>query len=67
MTVANEDILTPALRVGDVVTFSYERNPKTEMPYNPKIVRIRTDVVWEDVLRSNFNEKKLGKLLIVQF
>jgi hypothetical protein len=60
MTVTNDDVFTPALRVGDVVSFSYERNPKTDMPYNPKIVRIRTDLVWEDVIQSSHNDKRLG-------
>ena len=56
----NEDILLPSIRVGDVVSFSYERNPKTELPYNPKIVRIRTDLAWEDVVQNSLKDIKLG-------
>ena len=54
------------LSVGDVVSFSYERNPKTDMPYNPKIVRIRSDVAWEDVAQDSFGEKKQGIYIFIQ-
>jgi hypothetical protein len=53
--VPNANIFTSSIpRVGDVVSFSYERHARKDGPYNPKIVRIRTDILWEDVvLNSN--------------
>jgi hypothetical protein len=40
------------------VTFAYESKARLELPVNPKITRIRTDVAWEDVLLSNITEQK---------
>ena len=37
---------------GDVVTFSFETYSRSTVPVRPKIFRIRTDVNWEDVVRS---------------
>eukprot|EP00026_Physarum_polycephalum_P001298 Phypoly_transcript_01299.p1 GENE.Phypoly_transcript_01299~~Phypoly_transcript_01299.p1 ORF type:complete len:1145 (+),score=200.33 Phypoly_transcript_01299:2-3436(+) len=41
------------LTIGDVVTISYDINSRREVPTNPKILRIRTDLSWEDVVNSD--------------
>jgi hypothetical protein len=60
--VPNEDILTSIPRVGDVVSFSYERHARKEEPYNPKIFRIRTDVLWEDLVPNSVHKNEMGTL-----
>jgi hypothetical protein len=49
----------PSLIKGDIVTFSYEVHARKDLPVNPEISRIRTDVLWEDVQRSAASEQKL--------
>ena len=39
-------------KVGDIVTLEYESHARREIPVGPKIVRIRTDVSWEDLLQD---------------
>ena len=40
---------------GDIVEFEYDSTaPKIGNPINPKIVRTRGDLIWENVV-SNFN------------
>jgi hypothetical protein len=48
---APAEIHTP-IRRGDVVTFVFENYSKISNPVNPKIVRKRTDVSWNNVLRD---------------
>jgi hypothetical protein len=43
---------------GDIVTFSYDTTFKKDLPTNPEITRIRTDITWKDVLTSYINEAK---------
>lgn len=38
---------------GDIVTFSYEINTRHELPVNPEIIRVRSDVTWLDVVHSH--------------
>ena len=57
----------PHYKVGDVVTVEYESHARREVPVGPRIVRIRTDVSWEDVLRdhaSDLTNYKTGHCLL---
>jgi hypothetical protein len=40
-------------KMGDIVTFEHEIFSRREIPTTPKIVRIRKDVNWEDVVRDH--------------
>ena len=40
------------------MTFVYEAHSRREVPLSPKIVRIRTDVEWSDVIRSAWQEER---------
>jgi hypothetical protein len=51
-------VLIPTPNVGDVVTFSYEIHARRELPVNPEIYRVRTDVSWEEVILNSLKEKK---------
>ena len=46
------------LQKGDIVTYSYEVHARSEVPVNPTITRIRTDVTWKDVMMSFASEEK---------
>jgi DNA ligase-1 len=37
---------------GDVISFNYETYSSKDLPANPKIYRIRKDVVWDDILED---------------
>jgi hypothetical protein len=50
--------IVPLPSKGDIVTFSYEISTRKELPVNPEIQKIRTDISWEDVLASHTNEEK---------
>eukprot|EP00026_Physarum_polycephalum_P004745 Phypoly_transcript_04768.p1 GENE.Phypoly_transcript_04768~~Phypoly_transcript_04768.p1 ORF type:complete len:663 (+),score=63.83 Phypoly_transcript_04768:34-2022(+) len=54
-----ESVLTSALSKGDVVTFSCDNNLRLAAPINPKIFRIRTDLLWEDVVHSFQHDKQI--------
>jgi hypothetical protein len=58
VTVPPESVLTPSLSVGDVVTFSFDANVRRDVPTNPKIFRIRTDVLWDEIVQSYTKEKQ---------
>lgn len=47
----------PTPSEGEVVTFSYEINARRDLPVSPIIYRTRTDVEWDDLLRSDTNEQ----------
>eukprot|EP00026_Physarum_polycephalum_P003234 Phypoly_transcript_03244.p1 GENE.Phypoly_transcript_03244~~Phypoly_transcript_03244.p1 ORF type:complete len:742 (+),score=88.29 Phypoly_transcript_03244:221-2446(+) len=53
------------LKIGDVVTFAHDTSARREVPLNPKIVRLRHDLSWQDVLnnyhkdRSYLNESSI--------
>lgn len=49
--------------MGDIVTFDHENYARGEIPTNPKISRIRKDLVWNDVLRDYADRKKSSTLL----
>eukprot|EP00026_Physarum_polycephalum_P000469 Phypoly_transcript_00470.p1 GENE.Phypoly_transcript_00470~~Phypoly_transcript_00470.p1 ORF type:complete len:781 (-),score=102.87 Phypoly_transcript_00470:244-2586(-) len=39
------------VKVGDVVTFSYENVNQKDIPLDPKIIRVRHDVAWKEVAK----------------
>lgn len=45
----SDEEVTPTPKQGDIVTFTYTANYGTA-PINPKIIRIRSDVTWENVI-----------------
>ena len=51
--VPNVDVKIPTPSVGDIVSFSYESRARTEVPVNPKIYRIRSDISWDNLPRSS--------------
>ena len=53
-----EDVHVPTLAVGDVVSFSYENYARRDLPVNPKIYRVRTDLSWQEVVYSSVKEEK---------
>jgi len=57
-TVPPQDVLVPCPEIGDVVTFSCDNFSRKEMPDSPKIIRIRPDVLWEDVVINTATEKR---------
>jgi hypothetical protein len=62
-----KDVKIPTLSVGDVVTFSYEINSRVDIPLNPKIYRIRSDVGWDDLVQSYSRDKHInGKITFSQ-
>ena len=56
--VPKEKVEVSNISVGDIVTFSYENNAKRNVPVNPKIFRIRTDLLWKDVVQLFYKEKR---------
>lgn len=44
------------LKKGDVVTFSYKSYSSNSIPVDPKVIRIRKDLEWRDVMRSHAQE-----------
>jgi hypothetical protein len=62
-SVPSQNVQIPSPSIGDVVTFYCESYVRRDVPMNPKVVRIRTDVSWEDVVLNYFKQKKyIGKL-----
>lgn len=50
-------IITELLIPGDIVTFSYDNYSRKEVPVNPKIIRIRSDMSWQDVIKNDASER----------
>jgi hypothetical protein len=46
---------------GDVVTFSFESFSRSPIPVRPKIFRIRTDVLWEDIVRTDIKDSSKAR------
>eukprot|EP00026_Physarum_polycephalum_P001959 Phypoly_transcript_01963.p1 GENE.Phypoly_transcript_01963~~Phypoly_transcript_01963.p1 ORF type:complete len:985 (-),score=156.37 Phypoly_transcript_01963:23-2977(-) len=42
---------------GDVVTFSFENYSRSVIPVRPKVFRVRTDVFWEDIVRTHIKDR----------
>lgn len=47
-------------KVGEIVTFSYEKNIRRDSPVNPRIYRIRNDLSWDDIVKDFHKEIKRG-------
>lgn len=47
-----EGIPTP-LKVGDIVSFSYEAHSRRDIPSGVLVYRIRSDIKWDDILSSS--------------
>jgi hypothetical protein len=56
--VPQQDVFVQGLKQGDVVTFSYESHARRALPVRPKIERIRTDLLWLDVLANAVKDKR---------
>lgn len=41
---------------GDIVTFTYDHLTNSSIPIDPVIHRIRTDVLWKDVVKNYFDQ-----------
>lgn len=55
--ISSSDILeSSSLSKGDVVTFAYDNYSRAEEPVNPKILRVRKDLTWEQVLEESERE-----------
>jgi hypothetical protein len=57
-TVPANDVHIPTPQIGEIVTFSYERRSYLDSPINPKIVKVRNDILWRDVMLNSHKEKK---------
>eukprot|EP00026_Physarum_polycephalum_P004271 Phypoly_transcript_04288.p1 GENE.Phypoly_transcript_04288~~Phypoly_transcript_04288.p1 ORF type:complete len:615 (+),score=69.63 Phypoly_transcript_04288:198-1847(+) len=55
-TVPSESVHVSGIKMGEIVSFSYETHSRREVPINPLIYRVRTDLVWEDVVLNSFRE-----------
>jgi hypothetical protein len=53
---SNVVISTPSL--GDIVTFSYTNRLQNEIIVGPTIIRVRTDLTWEDVVANAQRETR---------
>jgi hypothetical protein len=56
-TVPSKDIHIPTPKKGDVVSFSYQGFARRNIPVGPIVFRIRTDVLWEDLVQSEGSDK----------
>ena len=53
-----QDVLIPTPPIGSVVTFSFESNARREDPLHPQIYRLRSDLLWEDVVYNAIRDTK---------
>ena len=53
-----EDVNSSVPSVGDIVTFSFDNQRRKDLPLGPKIERIRTDLMWDDVVSSFHQESQ---------
>lgn len=45
------------VKEGDIVTFSYDSYSRRKLiPVNPKIIRVRNDISWQQVVATHANE-----------
>lgn len=40
------------VQIGDIVTFEFDHFSRREAPTNPRVVRIRKDISWQDIVRE---------------
>lgn len=59
LTVPPENVHIPLPPIGTVVSFSFETHARRDKPVCPKIFRVRTDLVWDD-LAANFRSDPLS-------
>ena len=52
------DIHIPTPKVGEVVSYSFEGHARRDMPVNPKIYRVRTDISWDYVVHNIVREQQ---------
>eukprot|EP00026_Physarum_polycephalum_P002429 Phypoly_transcript_02435.p1 GENE.Phypoly_transcript_02435~~Phypoly_transcript_02435.p1 ORF type:complete len:884 (+),score=75.70 Phypoly_transcript_02435:120-2771(+) len=57
-TVPQENVFIELPSPGDIVTFSYEAFARRDVPVNPTIFRIRTDLAWDDLVERATRSKK---------
>jgi len=60
-------LLTPDIKAkrGDIVTFSYKAFSRRATPVDPKVVRVRNDLLWEEVLREHGRAPINGNLSLL--
>jgi hypothetical protein len=63
--VQSADVRIPKPSIGDVVTFSFDNYARRDLPVNPKIYRVRTDISWDDVIHNYAKEKHYVSGMIV--
>ena len=51
------DVLIPTPAIGTVVTFCYESYARRDVPLNPIITRVRSDIVWNDMICGSVHER----------
>lgn len=61
ISVPTRDVLIRQLKIGDIVSFSYERHARRYGPVNPQVYRVRTDISWQEaVLQAKKDAKYLN-------
>ena len=65
--VPHTDILIPMPSIGDVVSFSYDAHSRRDIPVNPKIFKVRTDISWEEVVQAEHEAKQYAGLPTFSF
>jgi hypothetical protein len=48
------------LAIGDVVTFSSENQAERHVPLHPKIIKLRADVSWKEIVSQFFKDAPSG-------
>jgi hypothetical protein len=57
------DLPATKLQLGDVVTIDYKNYTQNEVPVDPHITRVRSDLKWEEVLKDFLDERPQQKQL----
>lgn len=45
------------IEIGDIVSFSHEWQSRSEIPKNPVIHKIRSDLLWDEVIHNSHKTK----------
>jgi hypothetical protein len=48
--VAAHCVHIPNPAIGDIVSFSYDNFSRGDLPANPVIYRVRSDLLWDDIM-----------------
>ena len=60
INVAAADVLLPSPPpLGTIVSVSFDNTARRDAPVNSKVYRIRSDLEWEEVMRSAMRDKRL--------